>query len=165
VVHPRAGVLVAVLAAASAVGWWAGTSRAELQQPYTVVRVIDGDTIVVRSARADRGETTVRLLGVDTPEIHHPTKPVQCYGPEAARYTTQRLSGRTVQLQRDRVTTDKYGRQLAYVILDGARFNDELLRTGYARLLVIPPNGRFGRTMLREELEARRAHLGLWGAC
>jgi len=40
-----------------------------------------------------------------------------------------------------------------------------LLERGYARLLVIPPNGSHGRTMLAEELAARRAHRGLWGAC
>ena len=58
-----------------------------------------------------------------------------------------------------------YGRLLVYVSLDGARFNDELLRLGYARLLVIPPNGAHARSMLAEELDARAARRGLWGAC
>ncbi len=49
--------------------------------------------------------------------------------------------------------------------LDGHRFNDELIEKGYARLLVIPPNGSHARTMLAEELEAKRNGLGLWGAC
>jgi len=90
---------------------------------------------------------------------------VQCYGPEAAEFTGAQLTGRTVRLELDRERRDKYGRLLAYVIVDGARFNDELLRRGYARLLVIPPNGKYGRAMLDEELAARRARLGLWGAC
>ncbi|MBK5287570.1 MAG: thermonuclease family protein, partial [Acidimicrobiia bacterium] len=47
----------------------------------------------------------------------------------------------------------------------GRRFNDVLLRKGYARLLVIPPNGVHSRVMLEEELAAKRAHRGLWGAC
>ena len=51
------------------------------------------------------------------------------------------------------------------MIVDGRRFNDVLLERGYARLLVIPPNGVHGRTMLQEELAARRARRGLWGAC
>ncbi|MBI2169081.1 MAG: thermonuclease family protein [Actinobacteria bacterium] len=52
-----------------------------------------------------------------------------------------------------------------FVIVDGRRFNDELLRRGYARLLVIAPNGRHGRDLLEAELEARREGRGLWGRC
>jgi micrococcal nuclease len=105
------------------------------------------------------------LLGVDTPETHHPRKPVECYGPEASAYTRARLLGRSVQLDLDVERHDIYGRTLAYVVLDGRRFNDELLELGYARLLVIAPNGDHARTMLREMLDARTAHRGLWGAC
>jgi endonuclease YncB( thermonuclease family) len=42
---------------------------------------------------------------------------------------------------------------------------DELLRKGYARLLVIEPNHAHARTMLDEELDAKRRRVGLWGAC
>jgi micrococcal nuclease len=124
--------------------------------------VVDGDTIEV--AVAGRRET-VRLLGVDTPETVHPHRPVECFGPEASAFTHSRLLGRTVGLTFDRVRRDRYGRLLAYVEVDGRRFNDVLLAGGYATLLVIPPNGAHGRTMLERELEARRAGRGLWGAC
>jgi micrococcal nuclease len=84
-VRSRTVVVVSVLAAASVLGWWFGEQRRAVSQEYRVVQVFDGDTIVVQ-----RGEyrDTIRLLGVDTPETHHPTKPVQCYGPEASAYTT-----------------------------------------------------------------------------
>ena len=55
-------------------------TRARRRGP-TVVRVIDGDTVVVRIGGADE---PVRLIGIDTPETKHPTKPVQCFGPEAS---------------------------------------------------------------------------------
>ena len=115
--------------------------------------MLDGDTIVV--ARGDARDT-IRLLGIDTPETHHPTKPVQCYGPEASDYTTARLQGQLVRLEDDVETHDIYGRHLAYVYLDGSRFEDELLTKGYARLLVIEPNHAHARDMLREELDAKR---------
>ncbi len=155
-------VVVVVLTAASLGGWWLGRSRAGSTHTVRVVHVVDGDTIVVD----DRGrDTTVRLLGVDTPETVHPDEPVQCYGPEASAFTKAALTGRTVRLETDVERHDRYGRLLAYVVVDGHRFNDELLRRGYARLLVIPPNGMYARTMLGEELAARRAGAGLWSAC
>lgn len=151
-----------MLAAVSVVGWWLGDQRRQAHALYRVVDVLDGDTIVVaRGATRD----TVRLLGVDTPETHHPTKPVQCWGPEASAYTTRRLSGQTVRLEDDVERRDIYGRRLAYVYLRGERFEDELLRKGFARLLVIEPNLAHARTMLDEELDAKRHHRGLWGEC
>jgi len=55
---------------------------------------------------------------------------VQCYGPEAAAYTTSRLFGQVVQLEDDVERHDIYGRRLAYVYLGGANFERELLRKG-----------------------------------
>jgi micrococcal nuclease len=155
-------VVVAILAAASVGGWWLGQARRTAGTEYSVVAVVDGDTIEV--GRGDDTQT-VRLLGVDTPETQHPTEPVECFGPEAAAYTAEQLTGETVRLEGDTESHDQYGRRLAYVIVDGERFNDELLRLGYAELLVIEPNHAHARSMLAAELEAKAADRGLWGAC
>jgi micrococcal nuclease len=156
-------VVVAILVAASLGGWWLGrVDRGAASESAVVTKALDGDTVEVRiGARTD----TIRLLGIDTPETHHPTKPVQCFGPEAAAYTKAQLVGRTVRLEGDVEPRDIYDRRLAYVYVDGRRFNDELVVRGYARLLVIPPNGSHARTMLAAELNAKRAGVGLWGAC
>lgn len=153
---------MAILAAASLGGWWLGVARQSGVGPVPVVGVIDGDTVEV--AVAGRRET-VRLLGVDAPETVHPDLPVECFGPEAAAFTRSQLLGRTVRLRFDRVRRDRYGRLLAYVEVEGRRFNDALLAGGYATLLVIPPNGSEGRALLDRELEARRSGRGLWQAC
>ena len=163
---PRRGsaLLVAALAATSLGGWRLGVARAGPARRgwARVTAVVDGDTIDVDWAgRRER----VRLLGVDAPETVDPHRPVGCYGPEASAFTHRRLQGRTVRLSFDRRHRDRYGRLLAYVEIDSHRFNDELLTAGYARLLVIPPNGLHGRAMLTEELAARSAARGLWGAC
>jgi micrococcal nuclease len=143
-------------------GWWSG-GRVAARFDATVVHVADGDTIVV-----DVGGRTekVRILGADTPEVVDPRKPVQCFGPEASAYTKARLApGTRVSLETDTEVRDKYGRLLAYVYLRGARYDDELLRLGFARLLIIPPNGVHARAMLQAELDARAHGRGLWGAC
>jgi micrococcal nuclease len=160
--RPRA-VVVAILAAASFGGWWLGAERRTANAAYTVVAVTDGDTIEVVDASGDRD--VVRLLGVDAPETHHPSEPVECFGPEASAYTAQRLTGRSVRLEGDVEARDQYDRRLAYVTVGGERFNDELLRLGYAELLVIEPNHAHAREMLQAELEAKREGVGLWSAC
>jgi micrococcal nuclease len=160
-------VRVAVVAALlGSVGWgWYAGGRATAGTTYraTVVDTVDGDTIVVQFHDGTRD--TVRLLGVDTPETHHPSEPVECFGPEASAHTRARLLGATVSVERDAEARDKYGRFLGYVYVDGARYNDELLREGYAHFLVIPPNGAYARAMLAAELDAQRRERGLWGAC
>src|SRR5260221_1877787 len=158
----RAVVVAAVAAAllgSAASGWWLG-GAAPAVVSATVVHVDDGDTVVV--ALRDGRTETVRILGADTPETVDPRKPVQCFGPEASAYTKAHLGGRSVRLEFDVERRDRYGRLLAYVLVDGKRYEDELLRLGLARLLVIPPNGAHARTMLAEALEARRARRGLW---
>ena len=90
---------------------------------------------------------------------------MQCYGPEASAYTARRLFGQLVRLEDDVERHDIYGRRLAYVYLDGRNFERELLRKGYARLLVIEPNHAHARDMLDDELNARARGIGLWGAC
>jgi micrococcal nuclease len=131
----------------------------------TVVEVVDGDTIVV-----DLGPVreTVRLLGVDTPETKHPTKPVECYGHEASDFTTQLLpKGTRVRLERDKEARDSFGRFLAYVYRadDGLFVNLELARQGYADALVIAPNEAYAAQIRGAVEEARAGDIGLWGAC
>jgi micrococcal nuclease len=156
------GLLVAALLGSIGWGWFVG-GRSPAKFRATVVKTVDGDTIVVRVHGG--ALETVRILGADTPETKDPRKPVQCFGPEASNYTHRRLAGREVTLERDVEARDKYGRLLAYVYVDGARYDDELLRMGYARFLVIPPNGSHAPALLRAELDARAANRGLWSAC
>jgi micrococcal nuclease len=155
-------ILVVALIASIAWGWRAGGRSSTAKFDATVVRTVDGDTIVVAF---DGREETVRVLGVDTPETKDRSKPVQCYGPEASAYTHDRLNGRKVELETDREERDRYDRLLAYVYVDGKRFDDELLRGGYARVLIIPPNGIHAKAMVKAELDAKKERRGLWGAC
>jgi len=128
-----------------------------------VVRVVDGDTIVVQ---VDDSEETVRFIGVNTPETKHPEKPVECYGEEASAFTESLLPvGSSVRLELDVQERDKYGRLLAYVWLDGTMVNEVLLSEGYAQVMTIPPNVRYAERFLEAEREARAEGRGLWGAC
>ncbi len=122
-----------------------------------VERAVDGDTIVLV------GGDRVRYIGMDTPELHHPKKPVQFYAREAWLFNRQLVEGKPVRLEFDIEPRDKYGRLLAYVYLeDGTFVNAEMVRQGYARILTIPPNVAHHQQFLTLEREARAARRGLW---
>ena len=131
----------------------------------TVVAVTDGDTIDV-----DFGGDVeaVRLLGIDTPETHHPTKPVECFGAQASARTAELLpEGTEVHLVRDVEARDRYGRLLAYVYRadDDLFVNRSLAEDGFADVLAIAPNDAHAAELARVVSTARAEGRGLWGAC
>ncbi len=125
----------------------------------TVVRVVDGDTIQVRIG--DRLEK-VRYIGVNTPEVHHPTKGEEPGGREAAEVNRGLVEGKPARLELDVQERDRYRRLLAYVWVGGVMINAELVRLGYAQVMTVPPNVRYQPLFLRLGREAREAGRGLW---
>jgi micrococcal nuclease len=134
----------------------AAAAAASQQRTYLVTRVVDGDTLVLE----DIG--TVRLIGVDTPEVVDPRRPVQRFGKEASAFTRTLVLGKRVALAYDRDRTDRYGRTLAYVYLpDGTFVNAEIVRQGYGFAYTRFPF-RYLDSFRRHEREARAARRGLW---
>lgn len=105
-----------------------GTDKSSGQ--YQVLKVIDGDTIAINyHGKIEK----VRLLNVDTPESVHPDQSRNtAMGRKASAYTKSRLAGKYVDLEFQAKKRGKYGRLLAYVILDGNNFNLELVRKGWS---------------------------------
>lgn len=141
----------------------------------TVVDVVDGDTIDVRFA--DGTEERVRLLGVDTPEVHTEVAPeeyegipdteasrscLETWGDRASEYATEQLAGRTVTVVTDAEADRRggYDRLLAYVETNGDSFNYALLEHGYARLYdsEFTQRDRYAAA----EQQARANGTGLW---
>lgn len=160
------GALVLVALALLAISGRGGdTGGATGPGEATVVEVVDGDTLVVDLAGS---EERVRILGIDTPETHHPDKPVECFGPEAASRTAELLpEGTVVRLERDVELHDRYGRVLAHVVRrpDELRIGNTLVEEGYADTLRIPPNTSLSADLSAARQRARDAGLGMWGAC
>jgi micrococcal nuclease len=129
-----------------------------------VVRVVDGDTIVV--AGSSGATSKVRYIGVDTPETVKPNTPVQCFGKKASSLNKKMVAGRMVILQFDRERTDRYGRLLAYVKRsDGLDVNAQLLALGAARTMEIQPNTSRASSFRQLQSLARRSGKGLWKEC
>jgi len=102
---------------------------------FTVVKVVDGDTIDIDVPDGKYNHTRIRLWGIDTPETKNPKTPVMYFGPEAAEFTKEFVLGKqvTVYLDKGNRTRGKYGRLLAYVQLPDRRFlNEVLVAEGFA---------------------------------
>ncbi len=120
----------------------------------TVTYIVDGDTIWVN------GNEKIRYIGVDTPEIG------ECYYEEAKLRNMELVSGKTVTLEVcAQSPTDKYGRTLAYVYVDGILVNSILLIEGYARILEIPPCTSKATEFSEQMNAAKDSGAGLWSAC
>jgi len=133
----------------------------------TVLRVVDGDTVVVSGPQDE--QERIRVLGIDAPETVSPRLPVQCGGPESAAFAQRMLVGRRVTLVPDptQAGRDFYRRELRYVRLeDGRDFSVESARAGMSRSYV------FGRIPVSErkqidaaQSQARAEHKGIWSHC
>ncbi|ALS27450.1 thermonuclease family protein [Paenibacillus cisolokensis] len=124
----------------------------------TVKRVVDGDTFVLRS------DDRVRMIGIDTPESTGGK--VERYGKEAAAKSRSMLEGKKVYLFRDAGNTDRYGRLLRYVFVEGdaAMVNERLVAEGYAHMMTVPPNVMLADRFKEAERSARNGNRGLWGS-
>ncbi len=132
-----------------------------------VARTLDGDTF-----ETEDGET-VRLLGVNSPEIEHPDQAEECWGPEAADWAEETLTGQTVRLGFDHTCTDKYGRTLAYIWTvgdpettdDDVLINEAIIRAGAARVYEDFDDIKLAPVLYDAEAVAQREEAGLWGVC
>ena len=115
-----------------------------------VVSIIDGDTI---SVLRDGQQVRVRLTAIAAPEKGQP------YGKKAKRHVKDLVTGKSVTVKYE--SLDRYGRILGAVILpEGTSLNHELVAKGLAWWYrEYAPNDV---TIIRLELEARRAKLGIW---
>jgi len=132
-------------------------------QTATVVRVVDGDTIVVRTGGRDR---RLRYIGVDTPELADPRQQVERIARAASAANRALVAGSQVVLEKDVSETDRFGRLLRYVWLKTAGrwtlVNLELVRRGFAQVATYPPDVKYVELFRAAEAEARNARRGLW---
>ena len=127
-----------------------------------VVNVVDGDTIDVL---VDGVEVRVRLIGIDTPEIH---SGVEWLGPEASAALSALVAGQEVVLEKDVSETDQYGRALRYVWVESGSgwllVNLELIRLGFASVTTYPPDVKYVDALYMDaQQSAQDAGLGRWG--
>ena len=136
-------------------------------QEATVVRLVDGDTVQLRgrgTGPLPARPTRVRVLLVDTPEVHTER---ECFGEQASDRAAELMpDGAAVRVQADRDPEDRFGRTLLHVWNDdGVNVGEALVREGFATVLQFDPNERYLDVFEAAEDAARSAGRGLWSAC
>jgi micrococcal nuclease len=129
-----------------------------------VSNVVDGDTLDVTIGGV---EQRIRMLGMDTPETKHPSKPVECFGQEASEQASALLQGQVVLLEADQSQgdADRYGRLLRFVWLpDGRLVNFVLIAEGYAFEYTYNRPHHYQAQFQAAETAAREQQAGLWAA-
>ena len=155
-----------------------------LEGPVRLVRVSDGDTLVVE---INGREESVRLIGVDTPEKFSSYKlerdvqtsglskeTLQRLGKQASAITENLVDTKRLYLEFDIEERDRYRRLLVYVFYPDAdgdyvfagrafkQLNLELVKAGWAEPLTIPPNVRYAEAYLAASQIARAEDRGMW---
>ena len=150
------------------------------ERDATILEIVDGDTVKV-----DNGET-LRLLGIDAPEIYYEgssyctdqESPACCNGVEAEDWLKALLPvGTPVRLSFDLDCEDIYSRTLAYVWLDSSGdtgeqdllINEQAIDEGMSRLFDEDIGSaldiRYYERFQTAQTDAQGRAAGLWGAC
>jgi micrococcal nuclease len=122
-----------------------------LEGPYTVTKVIDGDTLDINTSQR------IRLSGINTPEIG------ECYYQEAKDKLTQLTLEKQVYLEKDKTDKGKYGRLLRYIYINNTLINELLVLEGYAKVYdkYAYDTKRYSQLKKAEE-QAKSKKLGVW---
>lgn len=134
---------------------------------HKVVKVVDGDTLAIE---LNGKSETVRLIGLDTPEVVDPRKPVQCFGREASDEAKKVLTGQSVRIETDpsQGERDKYDRLLAYVYVPadsdpkGIFFNKYMIAEGFGHEYTYAVPYKYQAEFKAAEASAREQKKGLW---
>ena len=131
---------------------------------FTVVKVVDGDTIDINIPDANYTTTRIRLLGIDTPETEKSPGGARYYGKEASEFAAKTVLGQNVSVIMDKLSKprDKYHRLLAHIRLaDGRILNEELVSQGFAYA-----DTRFQHSYLEKYVQLEKTAIkekkGLW---
>ncbi len=135
-------------------------------QRATVIRVVDGDTIVVE---IDGVQARLRYIGMNTPESNASDADLRALADAATEANRALVDGRDVVLERDVSETDRYDRLLRNVWVQDQHgrlvmVGLELVRTGFAQVSTYPPDVKYVDRLRAAQDEARAAGVGLWAS-
>ena len=132
-------------------------AQAKEKQAVLVQEALTGDTVRLE------GGKTLKYIGLQAPPLQSLIPLVRQYGSAALEFNKKMVEGKKVMVEWGSQIRDDQRNLLGYVFLeDGTFVNQEILKTGHAKVKIIPPNLRYAAAFRRLELEARRNRSGIW---
>ena len=126
-----------------------------------VKRVVDGDTLILRAENGAR-DKSIRLVGVNTPELNHKTGEHQDYAWQAYQFLKQ-FEQKYIYYQEGPDKRDRYGRYLYYLFdIDRISIGSQLISHGLGYRIAIPPNIKYQTCLIKAEAQAKKQKLGVW---
>ena len=124
----------------------------KLPKSAVVKRGIDGDTVELFNG------TVLRYTGITAPEEG------ESFADEATKLNKELVEGKEIKLEYDNYTSDKFGRILAYAIVDGKNVSVELVQKGMAELVIYQKRKPFiyQTQLLEAQEQAKQKKLGIW---
>jgi len=115
-----------------------------------VTDIISGDTLVL-----DNGEI-IKFIGVAAP------LPDEAFYEEAFNKCSELVLNKEIYIETDKLERDEEGRLLGYIWVDNLMINAELIKTGFLRFELEPPNLKYMAFLSNAQEEARTARVGIW---
>lgn len=135
---------------------------AQVAEKWTVIRVIDGDTI-----KAKNGNTTetIRIIGINSAELDDKRPLVKCFAEQAKKVAIEKLDGKAITLQEDKTQADRdrYQRLLRHVFINGENFGLWMIENGYANEYTYSKPYKYQKDFKDAENKASQSKKGLWG--
>ncbi len=128
---------------------------------FKVVKIIDGDTIAVKT---DGGTSSIRLIGINAPEVSHGESEGECFGDESTSHLKYLIGDNDVVLEFDDTQGkyDEYNRLLAYVFIDGNNINRQMIRDGYAHEYTYEEPYKYRNDFIEASDAAAKEKSGIW---
>ena len=141
-----------------------GCKTSNLDGPYYVERVIDGDTFIIKM---DNERVRVRALCIDTPESVAPEETGKVNTKEgeiSSNRSKELLQDKYVYLEYDEEKYDQYDRLLAYIYLDDQKtvFEEIMISEGLAKVVKYKPNVKYVDRFYQLQDEARNNKVGFY---
>ncbi len=135
----------------------AGQAAALEKQTALVREVLTGDTVRLE------GGKLLKYASLQAPPMQSVIPLVREYGNDSMLFNQSLVAGKRVRVEWGNQVRDDHGNLLGFVYLeDGTFVNREILRSGHARAVILPPNLKHAGAFRHDEFRARRAKKGMW---
>ena len=118
---------------------------------------VDGDTVKLVDGRS------VRLIGVNTPELHANKNP-EPGSIEAKLALKAWVEGKEVELIYGEEPKDRYNRVLGYLVQNGETLSQKLISEGLGWAISIPPNDAIAPCLFAAEARPHSSRMGVWAS-